>query len=112
MNIALADATIGAWNAKNTYNFWRPVTAIRGAPRLNLDTAPADARIPGIPLRLRRLGGEAELDERINALEALRAAIKATEPELVERFHDGLVAVLRALDLFEDVPDELVAAET
>jgi len=29
MNIALADAAIGIWNAKNTYNFWRPVTAIR-----------------------------------------------------------------------------------
>jgi membrane-associated phospholipid phosphatase len=30
-NIALADATIGIWNAKNTYNFWRPVTAIRAS---------------------------------------------------------------------------------
>jgi hypothetical protein len=29
MNIALADATIAVFNAKNTYNFWRPVTAIR-----------------------------------------------------------------------------------
>jgi hypothetical protein len=29
MNIALADAVIGIWNAKNTYNFWRPITAIR-----------------------------------------------------------------------------------
>jgi len=29
MNIALADATIAIWNAKNTYNFWRPVTSIR-----------------------------------------------------------------------------------
>ena len=29
MNIALADATIAVWNAKGTYNFWRPVTAIR-----------------------------------------------------------------------------------
>jgi hypothetical protein len=29
MNIALADATIAIWNAKNTYNSWRPVTAIR-----------------------------------------------------------------------------------
>jgi hypothetical protein len=29
MNIALAEATIAVWNAKNTYNFWRPVTAIR-----------------------------------------------------------------------------------
>ena len=29
LNIAMADATIGIWNAKNTYNFWRPVTAIQ-----------------------------------------------------------------------------------
>src|SRR5215467_3781902 len=29
VNIALADATIAVWNAKNTGNFWRPVTAIR-----------------------------------------------------------------------------------
>jgi PAP2 superfamily len=29
LNIAVADATIAIWNAKNTYNFWRPVTAIR-----------------------------------------------------------------------------------
>jgi hypothetical protein len=29
LNIALADATIAIWNAKNTYNSWRPVTAVR-----------------------------------------------------------------------------------
>jgi hypothetical protein len=29
MNFALADATIGIWNAKNHYDSWRPVTAIR-----------------------------------------------------------------------------------
>jgi hypothetical protein len=29
MNIALADATIASWNAKNFYDSWRPVTAIR-----------------------------------------------------------------------------------
>jgi len=29
LNIALADAAICAWDAKYTYNFWRPVTAIR-----------------------------------------------------------------------------------
>jgi hypothetical protein len=28
-NIALGDAMIATFNAKNTYNFWRPVTAIR-----------------------------------------------------------------------------------
>ena len=31
LNIALADAAISAWDAKYTYNFWRPVTAIRAA---------------------------------------------------------------------------------
>jgi hypothetical protein len=31
VNFALADATIAVWNAKNTYDFWRPVTAIRAA---------------------------------------------------------------------------------
>ena len=29
MNVAMADAAIGAWDAKYHYNFWRPVTAIR-----------------------------------------------------------------------------------
>jgi membrane-associated phospholipid phosphatase len=31
MNLALADAAIACWDAKYTYNFWRPVTAIRAA---------------------------------------------------------------------------------
>jgi membrane-associated phospholipid phosphatase len=29
LNVAMADAAIGAWDAKYHYNFWRPVTAIR-----------------------------------------------------------------------------------
>jgi hypothetical protein len=29
VNIALADSTIGIWNAKNFFDSWRPVTAIR-----------------------------------------------------------------------------------
>jgi hypothetical protein len=35
-----ADAAIGCWNAKSTYNFWRPATAIRaggGNPNLVAD---------------------------------------------------------------------------
>lgn len=31
LNIAMADAAIAAWDAKYTYNNWRPVTAIRNA---------------------------------------------------------------------------------
>jgi len=29
LNVALADATIGCWDQKVKYNFWRPITAIR-----------------------------------------------------------------------------------
>jgi hypothetical protein len=38
-----ADALIGCWNAKYTYSFWRPVTAIRNA---DLDGDPATAADP------------------------------------------------------------------
>jgi membrane-associated phospholipid phosphatase len=37
-NIALADATIAVWNAKNAVDFWRPVTAI---PNADADGNPA-----------------------------------------------------------------------
>jgi len=41
MNIALADATIAIWNAKNTYDTWRPITAIQqAASDGNPDTSP------------------------------------------------------------------------
>lgn len=29
VNLAMADATIGCWDAKYTYSFWRPITAIQ-----------------------------------------------------------------------------------
>jgi PAP2 superfamily protein len=31
LNLAMADAAICAWDAKFRFNFWRPVTAVRGA---------------------------------------------------------------------------------
>jgi membrane-associated phospholipid phosphatase len=41
LNIAEADAQIACWDAKYTYNLWRPVTAIRAADTDgNPDTAP------------------------------------------------------------------------
>jgi len=40
VNIGMADAAIGCWDAKYTYHFWRPITAIRLADTDgNLDTA-------------------------------------------------------------------------
>lgn len=38
LNLAIADAAIGCWDAKYTYVFWRPVTAI---PLANTDGNPA-----------------------------------------------------------------------
>ena len=39
VNLAMADATITAWDTKRTYNFWRPLTAIRlGNEDTNPDT--------------------------------------------------------------------------
>jgi membrane-associated phospholipid phosphatase len=43
LNIAMADAAICAWDAKYTYNFWRPVTAIRAG---DTDGNPATAPDP------------------------------------------------------------------
>ena len=49
MNIGLADATIGIWNAKNHFDAWRPVTAIRASLDPNwtpLLTTPAFQEYP------------------------------------------------------------------
>lgn len=43
LNVAMADAAICSWDAKYTYNFWRPVTAIRSG---DLDGNPATAGDP------------------------------------------------------------------
>jgi PAP2 superfamily len=41
LNLAMADAMIGCWDAKYTYVFWRPITAIRLAdPMENPETVP------------------------------------------------------------------------
>ena len=41
MNISVADSTITMWNAKNTYDTWRPITAIQQAESdSNPDTSP------------------------------------------------------------------------
>jgi membrane-associated phospholipid phosphatase len=43
LNLAQADSTFAVWDAKYTYNFWRPVTAIRAA---DSDGNPATAPDP------------------------------------------------------------------
>jgi PAP2 superfamily len=43
LNLTLADGVIAFYDAKYTYNFWRPVTAIRGADTDNNPNTHADA---------------------------------------------------------------------
>jgi PAP2 superfamily protein len=40
VNVALADAAIAVWDAKNTFNFWRPITAIGDPSWVPLLTTP------------------------------------------------------------------------
>ena len=50
MNVALADAVIAIWNAKNYYDTWRPITAIQqAATDGNPDTAPDPTWSPLLP---------------------------------------------------------------
>jgi hypothetical protein len=42
LNVALADVAIVCWDCKYHFDFWRPVTAIRNAHRLNNPTLEAD----------------------------------------------------------------------
>ena len=47
LNLSLADSVIAFYDAKYTYNFWRPVTAIRAAdPRANPATQPDPNWLP------------------------------------------------------------------
>ncbi|WP_345438805.1 vanadium-dependent haloperoxidase [Actinoallomurus vinaceus] len=58
LNLTIADATIGVYDAKYTYRFWRPITAIRlaeGDPRIKRDPTwttlvptPPDPSYPGM----------------------------------------------------------------
>ncbi|GAB3988434.1 vanadium-dependent haloperoxidase [Actinoallomurus acanthiterrae] len=58
LNLTIADATIGVYDAKYTYRFWRPITAIRlaeGNPRIKRDPTwtplvptPPDPSYPGM----------------------------------------------------------------
>jgi len=47
VDLAIADGVIAFYDAKYTYNFWRPVTAIRNAdPNINPDTLPDPDWLP------------------------------------------------------------------
>jgi hypothetical protein len=49
LNLSIADGVIAFYDAKYTYNFWRPVTGIRGAdPNINPETLPDPDWLPEV----------------------------------------------------------------
>jgi PAP2 superfamily protein len=46
LNVAMADAAIGCWDAKYVYSFWRPITAIRETDDGNAATTPDSTWMP------------------------------------------------------------------
>ena len=53
LDVAMADAAIGCWDAKYTYNFWRPITAIQ---ELADDGNPFDDTRPRVDAALHDAG--------------------------------------------------------
>jgi len=49
LNLAQADASFAVWDSKYTYNFWRPVTAIRAAADDGNDDTDADTTWGAVP---------------------------------------------------------------
>ena len=86
MQVAIADAAIGCWEAKYTYVFWRPVTAIPladtdGNPATTLDAelGPAvrhagSSRVPVRPL-VRQRGGERRARGPVRRADALQRPV-------------------------------------
>ena len=49
LDLAIADGVIAFYDGKYTYNFWRPVTAIRAAdPKINPETLPDETWLPEV----------------------------------------------------------------
>jgi hypothetical protein len=62
LNMSLANAYIVNWDAKYTYNFWRPVTAIRNGDQDGMDLIQPDAAASRIPL-----AGHLQRDDRVGS---------------------------------------------
>src|SRR5215472_14292024 len=105
LNIAEADAHIACWDAKYTYNFWRPVTAIRAADTDNNPATDPDAtwtpllvtpNFPSYTSAHSTLSGA--------AAEVLTALFGPDHPFTVSA--DGLPGVTRSFTSFEAAAEE------
>lgn len=107
LNLSFADSVIAFYDAKYTYNFWRPVTAIRNASTaLNADTLPDPNWLPEV--------GNTTPDPSYPGAHAVISAAGAT---VLISFFDGdhlnfqvtsevMAGVERSFDSFSDAAQE------
>jgi hypothetical protein len=109
MDVAMADAAIGCWEAKYTYHFWRPITAIRETAD---DGNPATTPDPTwTPL----FSTPAHPDYPSGHSCVSGAATGILEPEFGEHTHfdmknDLMLGVTRSFRSFNDALQEMKSA--
>jgi membrane-associated phospholipid phosphatase len=107
LNLAQADAYFAVWDAKYTYNFWRPVTAIRAADTDgNPDTAADPAWTPFLvtPAHPSYSSGHSGIS---GAAAAVLAAFFGTDAIPFSFSSDGLPGVTRSYAGFSAAAQEV-----
>ena len=109
LNMALADAVIGCWDAKYTYDSWRPITAIQladtdGNPATTADTGwtpiIATPPFPEYPSAHSCVSSAASIILAANFGEHVEFSVTS----------DGMPTVVRYFDSFSDALDEVTNA--
>ncbi len=106
LNIAQADAAIVSWDAKYTYNNWRPVTAIPAAETDGNDATEADQDwLPLIPTPAfpDYTSGHSTFS---GAASKVLEAFFGTDDIAFQTSSDGLPGVTRSYDSFSQAADE------
>ncbi|MDX1951588.1 MAG: vanadium-dependent haloperoxidase [Verrucomicrobiota bacterium] len=106
LNIAMADAAISCWDAKYTFNLWRPITAIREADTDNNPETTADpAWTPLIatPPFPECTSGHSTFSR---AASTILASFYGTDEIAFSSVSDGLPGVTRNYQRFSQASDE------
>jgi hypothetical protein len=106
LNVAMADAAIVCWDAKYTYNWWRPITAIRaGDTDNNPATEPDRNWLPLIPTPPfpEHTSGHSTFS---GAAAAVLAELTGSDEFSFVTTSDGLPGVVRRFRRFSDAAKE------
>lgn len=106
LNVTLADAGIACWDCKYRFDFWRPVTAIREAARLNNPALVADPNwlplLPTPPFPSYTSGHSSFSGSAAAAL----TAFFGTDEVRFATTSEGLAGVTRVFNRFSDAAAE------